>query len=40
MAVDQIKRRIGRLQRQIARTAKTQEKRRVEIAKLKTRVKK
>lgn len=40
MALDAIKRRIGRLQRQIARTNKTQEKRRAEIAKLKTRTKK
>lgn len=40
MAVDQIKRRIGRLTRQIARTNATQNKRREEVAKLKARAKK
>jgi len=37
---DQIKRRIGRLTRQIVRTNATQLKRREEVAKLKTRLKK
>lgn len=40
MAIDQAKRRIGRLQRQIDRTNKTQAKRRDEVAKLKARSKK
>lgn len=40
MALDQAKRRIGRLERQIARTQKTQLKRREEITKLKAKVKK
>lgn len=35
MALDKTKRRIGRLQRQIARTNETQQKRREEIARLK-----
>jgi hypothetical protein len=40
MAVDQIKRRIGRLQRQIVRTNETQATRKEELAKLKARANK
>lgn len=37
---DSVKRRIGRLQRQIARTNKTQQKRRDEVQKLRVKLKK
>lgn len=37
MALDQVKRRIGRLERQIKRTNETQVARKQEVAKLKTR---
>ncbi len=40
MAIDQTKRRIGRLQRQIERTNKTQASRKEELAKLKARANK
>lgn len=40
MAIDQTKRRIGRLQRQIARTNETQNNRKAELAKLKARANK
>lgn len=36
---DQIKRRIGRLERQIKRTNETQQARKAEVAKLKTKLK-
>lgn len=40
MAIDQTKRRIGRLERQVKRTNETQVARKAEIAKLKARSKK
>ncbi len=40
MAIDQTKRRIGRLERQVKRTNETQVARKAEIAKLKARAKK
>jgi hypothetical protein len=39
MALDQVKRRIGRLERQIKRTNETQAVRKQEVAKLKARTK-
>ena len=39
MALDQTKRRLGRLKRQIARTNETQAKRKDEVSKLQTKLK-